>query len=277
MKNTVKTKSPTNLVLGRAGELVNETNIETYELIKDLFAPKGPYRKVLSEFGIGRIPNNIDFLVYKDNKVYADIEKENKALWESCMYKLTKVGESAKLKLNLNPVAIIKGIKGLIKKTYMEIKLLSNLEKTLEKAKISYRSYSESLEQAIKVGYITKENFLVAYENVVFITYLYELLYNFNANDKLEDNCLKKYVRDNDYLLKYDETFGEFIYRHPKGFYVSPDRKRIEINTNIKLIPKSLPECACNTPEKYKAEKVLQCLKNNARLKTNTLVYLVQN
>ncbi len=290
---TVVKKGNAVLVSGRAGELTQFADEKTFALLAEIFGSTGPYRKVLKQFGIGATKNTDNFLVLLDGKVFSDVTKENKALWESCMYKLRVDGNKVELKINLTPTGVLKGFPGFIKKNYVDTKVLANLQKTLTAADEKYRNYCELVAETLKTKNISKSNFLAAYEYVVYITYIFELLFNFNDGAKKAkkidsgsvaentvENQLREYVRQNDYLLKYDDSYIEFAFNPKNGFAVNnlenSNALEAALLNNQKLIPDVIetPQIKCDP--KLLAEKKLQCLKNNMRLKTNILLYYLK-
>lgn len=278
MANTVKRNNKI-YTPGRAGELTETANKQTFELLEKIFAHGGPYRRVLHEFGIGNKRYKGSFLKLIDKKVLADIEAENNALWKSCMHKIIYDGKNVSTKLNLTPLGIIKGLGGFVKKTLKEAMIISKPKKYLAIADKKYNDYCKTVDKAFKNKRISQEEFFTAYENVVYVTYLFELFYKVNLNDNFSNSELREYVRKNDYLLKYDESYAEFTYKPKNGFSLGEkiDKGRLKnLGTKKpKLIPNKIPNCKANVDIKYAAEKKLQCLKNNMRLKTNTLLYFL--
>jgi hypothetical protein len=268
----------TNYVKGRAGELTTKANKETFELLLDIFGHGGPYRNVLNEFGIGDPEYKDDFLVLKDGEVLTDIKKETEALWKPIMCKVKKEGKETKVVVDYSVKNIIEKGPKLLKKVLIDAWTVALIENYLKKAKKRYREYCAFTEKSLKTKKITRKNFLKMYEHVVYVTFLYELVYEYNT-ERIENKCLKTYVKQNDYLLNYDETFDEFKYKNDESFSLG---KRTEKDLfknfdgkSLNLIPSDIPDCICNAPSLINAEKLLQCLKNNMRLKTGCLLFVM--
>lgn len=275
-------KQPT-LVPGRAGEIVDYTDAETFKFVERIFSADGPYRKVLHEFGIGNPKSKDTFLVYKDGRVYSDIVKENKVLWRSCMSKLGYKDGKVELKPDYSPASVIKGLFGFLKKTTKEAAIISNHKRYLSEASEMYKEYSEFVKEAVRAQTVPVDKYLEEYEKTIHITYLYELFFNYNFEKKGDadlNSCIKGYVTQNDYLLRYDPEFAEIKFASKEGFSLkkSPEFEKL-INTPIEeliFIPSEIPDCECNFPALLLVEKKLQCLKNNLRLKAAFLLNFIK-
>jgi hypothetical protein len=275
-----------NYIKGRAGELVSHTNQQTFDLIKEIFGKNGPYRKVLYRFGIGNPFIKEDFIVFKDGMVLTDIDKENSIMWENIMYKLVKKGESAQLVPDFSIGNILVNGTGLIKKVLIDSWIILNVQGYLASAKKRYKKYCDFTKKVLTEKKISRQEFLYQYEHVVYVTYIYELLYEYNkgtqkkkASESQVDECLKEYVKNNDYLLKFDESYSEFKYKNNEGFTLGETEKKLLFEDmgkeELKLIPDEIGPCDCPSPKLLRIEKELQCLKDNMRLKTQNQMFVM--
>lgn len=268
------------LSLGRAGELAIETDAQTFHLISRIFGKEGPYRKVLSEFGIGNPNDEKDFLLYLDGKVYSDIEIENDVLWKHVLAKLVEKNENVELISNIKfPAMLVYGSR-YIKKTMKETKILSDTESFVKEAEEIYKKFSELLVKTIENGSISEEEFLKAYKDVVYVTYIYELVFSYNQETQpfAPDKCLSEYIEKNDYLFKYDKSYVELMYGSDFSLKdrdkVVYELRRVALK-NLKFIPDEIEDILCPAPLHVSYEKKLQCIKNNLRLKTNLLIKFI--
>lgn len=300
------------LILGRAGELLIDADPKTFEIVRKIFGKHGPYRHVLSKFGIGNDKSDKEFLVLLDGKVYSDVQIENEVLWTPCMSRLCVEADKAIIKPAFS-VSNVFYFLGFIKKLYIETMIVAFPEKYLHLCEILYLEFCEQLQIALKSKENTLENFLKYYENVVYVTYIYELLYTYsqslvdiraessrtyggevpegtislptNIRNSLAENkvttdtisCLKLYTQNNDYLLQYNDTYLEIKYRNKNGFSVvgaAELKKKILQDKLSKIIPSELPSVYCNSSKLEKTLVKLQCLKNNLRLKSDLLLTL---
>jgi len=271
------------LVPGRAGEIVDYADEETFKFVEKIFAWDGPYRRVLREFGIGNSSTKDLFLVYKDGRVFSDIEKENTILWQTCMSRLVFEAGKAELKPDYSPRAIIRGLPGFIKKSLKEAAIISEYKRYLSEADKLYKDYSDFELSVVKDQTISAETYLAKYENIIRITYMYELFFNYNLDKRGDvdlNQCIKAYVSQNDYLLRYDPEFAEIKFASKEGFSLQRSLEFDKlINTPVEeliFIPSEIPNCECNFSPLLLVEKKLQCLKNNLRLKAVFLLNFVK-
>lgn len=271
------------LALGRAGELVTTTDPRTYALLSKIFGPHGPYRTVLKGFGLGTDNSEDSFLLYLNGKVYSDIQKENEILWHTCMTELRVKNKEVVLESAFCGRLLKCGIKGYLKKSVHDGLIISFAEKHIHRCAEKYTKYAEILATALKKESISEVEFLEAYKNVVYVTYIYELFYTYNNSVKVvsdDKSCLRTYISQNDYLLKFDEAFFEISGRDGLGFNVNFSAKMLAKYRRLsspKLIPAVLEYPKdCNDPPTLIAESVLQCFKNNMRLKTEILIKLIE-
>ena len=271
-----------NLVLGRAGELATTTNKLTYSLIKKIFEHNSPYRKVLYQFKVGNLNVAQDFVVYKEGKVYSDIDVENKVLWNSCALKLLKTSENS-AEIKYNPLAFLNTFR-FIQKALNDANLVSNFKKTLKTVDSKYSNYCEFVQNSFLYSPdFSIQAFLNAYENVVYVTYLYELFFELNNHKKIVNKPqeISNYVKQNDYLVSNDYSY--FEQNFSTNFYLGHDRE--EIASQNKILSMDLPfipdkvlnfNGLLTKKQQYlAAEAKLQCLKDNMRLKTGALLYLL--
>jgi hypothetical protein len=285
MKNENPASDNVTLVLGRAGELVDYSDPETFELVDAIFAWGGPYRKVLEEFGIGN-PEFVDsFLVYKEGRIYSDIQKENSALWESCLRKLVHEKGKTCLVKDLSLKSLAKGFSGFIKKNVIEAKIIANPKHYLAIADERYESFSDFVYRVVQEKELNSKEFLEHYANVVYVTYLYELFFNYNLSTLDTEAlavkpCVKGYIDRNDYLVKFDTDYAEIKFAPLDGFSLKKTQEyALLLNTpmeQFKFIPSDIPYCECALPLRYLVEKKLQCLKNNLRLKSAFLLNFIK-
>jgi hypothetical protein len=275
-----------NYAKGRAGELVTRANRETFDLIKEIFGKNGPYRRVLYRFGIGNPYIKTDFIVLKEDIVLTDINEENRILWESIMYKLVKNGDQAQLIPDFTVTNFLVNGTGLIKKVLIDAWIILNINGYIFNAKRRYKKYSDFTQKVLEEKKIDRREFLQQYEHVVYVTYLFELLFEYNKSTRKkntgainENECLKEYVKRNDRLLNYDLTYNEFKYKNVEGFSLGETEKNALFdekgNEELNLIPGTLEECDCEVPKLIRYEKELQCLKDNMRLKTQTQLFVM--
>jgi hypothetical protein len=285
MKNDPRVADDVILVPGRAGELVDYSDPETFELVDAIFAWDGPYRKVLLNFGIGNKEFADNFLVYKEGRIYSDIKKENAALWDSCLSKLIHENGRTTLVQDFSPRSLVKGLKGFVKKNIIEAKIIANPKHYLAKADEKYESFSDFVYRVVQEKELDRKEFLEHYANVVYVTYLYELLFNYNSATMDTEAfaakpCMQAYIARNDYLLKFDTDYAEIQFAPLDGFSLKKTLEyKLLLKTpmeHMKFIPSEIPDCECELPTKYLVEKKLQCLKNNLRLKAGFLLNFIK-
>jgi hypothetical protein len=261
--------------LNRVGELVMDVNEPTFQLLKRIFGKDGPYRRVLRKFGFGIMDNPESFLKIIGGRVYSDIDKETKIIWRNVSYKLVESKGEVTFKFSWQ------GLPSLFRyfrKFLTDVYILAHPDKYVYKAISRYGSFSKDQKRLLEKGSITLTEFLELYETVVFVTYLYELFFHFNNSIGILDTVpgLKDYIDENDYLLKLDSSYVEGVYKPSEGFFVQEDVSPKEISLeNLIFIPEVIPPFDGEGSKTKVAEIQLQCLKNNLRAKTNTLLYLL--
>lgn len=272
----------TNLIAGRVGELTHEANFITFSLLKKLFDNAGPYQNVLRRFGVAINPTSDSYLELKDNIVYSNLEKENKILWGKYPVKLVANGSQVKQQLIFNSLFDLPKFVNLLNKTIHESLVIININKYVAEARSKYAHVDALSRQALTTKSLSLTDFLKAYEDIVFVTYLYELLDLFNKNSRFDSPTLREYVQENDYLLKDKPGFVEATLKLDKGFYLDDytnleeKLRNVEAAANLQFIPAEIkPLSLPNISPQLLAEKELQCLKNNLRLKTNVLLFLL--
>jgi hypothetical protein len=267
-----------NYVKGRAGELTVKANKKTFELIKDIFGYRGPYRKVLQKFGIGDTKYKDDFIVLEKGEVLTDIKKETEALWEPLMCRVVKDNKGTKVVVDYSLKNILEKGPKLLKKVLLDAWTVSIIEANLRKANQKYREYCAFTGQSLRTKKISRKKFLKMYEHVVYVTFLYELVYEYNTQ-RVDNECLKTYVKQNDYLLMSDENFDELRLKNSESFSLGEKSKKKLFkeydDKDLNLVPSDIPYCICDAPGTLRAEKFLQCLKNNMRLKTGSLLFVM--
>lgn len=271
---TVNLTNP-NLVTGRVGELIDYANEPTFKVVQKIFGYNGPYRKVLHKFGIGNLKNTKSFLALVEGRIYTDIAVETEVLWKPCSYKLRLI--DAKIVSEFHFYGITSLI-GFLKKSATEVLHIALIDHYLKEVDKIYKNFSEEMEKTFEAKTLTMDKFLTLYESVVFISYLYELIFNYNNHDgyvkKSED--LKKYISINDFILSTKQNYAEFVYKLPQDFVLgTADAHFGEKPPHPQFIPSSIPNYEGREKKEIRAETKLQSIKNNMRLKTNVLLYFL--
>lgn len=264
-----------NLVTGRVGELVDYANEPTFKVVQKIFGYNGPYRKILRTFGIGNLKNTKDFLTLIEGRIYTDIAIETEVLWKPCSYKLRLVDGKVATKFHFYGLI---SLLGFFKKTALEVLHIALIDYHLKEVDRRYRDFSKEVEKVFEEKTLTTAKFLTLYESVVFVSYLYELVFNYNNHNgyvkKTED--LEKFVSMYDFMLSTDQNYAEFIYKLPQDFVLGlADTPPGEKPPHPQFIPSSIPSYEGHEKKEIKAEAKLQCIKNNMRLKTNVLLYFL--
>ena len=128
---------------------------------------------------------------------------------------------------------------------------------------------------------LTLKDFLTIYEDIIRVSYLFELLDSYNTK-KVSTDAVKKYIERNDYLLAGDEKYAELTLKLPNGFYLDDyeglaGKLGYITSGTPEFIPSVIPSLSgtAGISKPKAAEIELQCLKNNLRLKTNILLYFL--
>ncbi|MFZ5424371.1 MAG: PEP-utilizing enzyme [Patescibacteria group bacterium] len=263
-------------VAGRVGELATVANPLTFSLLKLIFDSGGPYNNILLNFGLGTTKEYPSYLKNIYGQVYSDIELENKAIWEASGYRLVVSNNNSVLKFHVKG-NLIKSIKGFLNKTFIEVKILNNIEEYIEEASSQYKDFSDTVESKFKSRELSINDFLDLYESVVYVSYLYELVFSYNNHKKIvpKDAEIQEYVNTNDYLLNDKVRFLE--HEVSSDFYLGEERRYLGQQLNANLIPSTLPDLTLNIAKTVKAEVLFQCYKNNMRLKTGLMLSLLND
>ncbi len=271
MQNTANQK----LIRGRVGDLTDTANPLTFSLIQKIFGFQGPYRKVLSQFGIGDTPNPTDYLILKDGTIYSDIEKENEILWKPTGYKLIQIRNQTQTKVSLLNKYFPSNTLRLAKKTLNDIRIIQNPNDYITRCFRHYQNINSLLEKNQKTAQITPDELLNNYENVIYISYINEVLLSyFKFSPQIYQNqCVIDYLDRYEAILAspdtfYEQTFNQF------GFTLG--ELPISNITNLPLIPDSFPLLISNQSSvNYIITQ--QCIRNNTRLKINALLYFLNS
>lgn len=264
-----------NLVTGRVGELVDYANEPTFKVVQKIFGYNGPYRKVLHTFGIGNLKNTKSFLALIEGRVYTDTAIETEVLWRPCSYKLSLI--NGKVVIGFHFYGLI-SLLGFFKKTVLEVIHITFIDYYLKEVDRRYKNFSEEVEKVFEEKTLTIAKFLTLYESVVFISYLYELLFNYNNHDGYANKSgnLKEYLAKYNFMLSTDQSYAEFIYKLPQDFVLGlADTHLGEKPLHPQFIPSSIPSYEGQEKKEIRAEAKLQCIKNNMRLKTNVILYFL--
>jgi hypothetical protein len=267
-----------NLVAGRAGELTLEANDLTFNLLEHIFGQHGPFRETLKDFGVKVNETSESYLVLLDGKVYTDIKKEERILWGNYPIKLEKVNHEVKavVTFTLNPFKYY----NYVQKSLLDSKLILNSVKTIETCMVKYKYVSEQTVKATESQHLSMESFLSLYKEIAYVSYAYELVEIYNGAKAINARrgnvpswkpAEHDYLYKNDYLLADTSRYIENVLKLPKGFYLDnyPNLRQIfESAQGLDFIPGRIPTIP-NT------EIMLQCLKNNLRLKTNVLLFIL--
>jgi len=266
------------LIAGRAGELTLEANPITFDLLESIFGQYGPFREALKEFGVKVKDTPESYLVLKDGKVFTDIEKEQNILWGNYPIKLEKNNHDveAGVIFSLNPIKYL----NYFQKSISDSKLIINSEKTVEKCLAKYKYVSEQTVKVVQNQFINEKMFLELYKDITYVSYAYEVFEMYNrhqitskkrGNIPTLSQADRKFIQENDYLLADTADFIENILKLPKGFYLDDYTNLTEIferSQGLYFIPGKIDTIP-------NAEVMLQCLKNNLRLKTNVLLFIL--
>ncbi|MFA6981895.1 MAG: hypothetical protein WC243_02650 [Patescibacteria group bacterium] len=266
------------LVAGRAGELTHNANTITFDLLEKIFGCNGPYQNVLRKFGVNIKSNDRSFLVLQDKVVYTDLNEEEKILWR--LYPVMLVEKSGEVIHEFtwkkaNPVTLF----NYARKILFEGLLVANIGSYQEKAHEIYKGVSHEAEEIKDKGCITLERFFEVYEKIIYVSYLYEYLYLYNGGTA-SNVFVKQYIEENDYLIVDNTDFMEFALKLPNGFYLD-DYEDLQASSpssvSYPFIPDEIDRLSVESGlnKLQCAEKELQCLKNNLRLKTNILMYFL--
>jgi len=282
----IKNKDGRIYVSGLENIVVVNSDEKTFELLKAIYSYNGPYRKVLKNFSIGNNKCQDDFIKLIDGKVFSDIDIENRSLWNSCMMAIKLKGDTAVFKLNLNPLGIIKGFKGFINKNLKEINIITHPEDTEKKIFKKYEEFSSKTKRFYLNKNINKVEFLKMYEFVVYIGYVYTIVFEYNYGKGIHKKFMdlfKKYNIENDYMLNERKVF-ESQFRPKESFSLDFNGMTLmDVDEELPWIPDILPidyrlDVEDNDGVKillFKLEKELEVIKNNLRLKTNVLLFLL--
>jgi len=271
MENTLNPK----LVRGRVGDLTDSANPLTFSLIQKIFGFEGPYRKVLSQFGIGNLTNNDDYLTLKDGIVYSDIQKENEILWQPTGYEIKQFNNKTSIIISLLNHYFPQNIIKLLKKTLNEIRVIQNPNEFIDQCFQHYTNINSLLEKKQKATQITPDEFLNNYQNVIYISYINEVLQSyFKISPQIYQNqSVINYVNKHEAMLASPDTYFEQTFSQ-LGFTLGelPSSDII----NLPLIPDSFPRLNCpDKPINYVI--TMQCIRNNTRLKINALLYFLNS
>jgi hypothetical protein len=264
-----------NLVTGRVGELTDYANEATFKVVQRIFGYGGPYRKVLHKFGIGDLNNKKDYLQLKDGRIFCDIDMEAAVLWRPCSYRLRLSDNKVLTEFHYYGLLPLVGF---LRKTVTEVVCIAFIEHYLRKMDGIYLEFAKEVEMVFNKGSLTLEKFLVLYEDVVFTSYLYELLFHYNNSKGFVERSMeaKIYVSANDFMLSEERGYAEFVYKLPQDFVLGVAVTPAPVSTShTKFIPRVIPDYNGREKKEIKAELKLQCIKNNMRLKTNVLLYLL--
>jgi len=271
-------KTTQRLVAGRAGELTHRANAITFDLLEKVFGEKGPYRNVLKRFGVKIRNGGGSFLVLNEGVVYTDLDKEQDMLWGVYPIVLTETsGEISHVFSwkKANPYTLF----NYACKTVTDAILVVNVWNYLKKSRRMYKNISLEVEHICQNKSISLKDFFRIYEEIIYVSYLFEFLFLYNKNTP-SNNLVRHFVEKNDYLVANNTRYLEFELKLPGGFflddYVDLDKK-LEYTSKLDFIPGQInlfPKNSGLTPVQ-KAEKELQCLKDNLRLKTNILLFFL--
>ena len=268
------------LISGRAGELTNKANILTFDLLECVFAREGPYRNTLKRFGIQLKPTFESFLVLENGEVHTDLDKEEEILWNCYPIMLEEHLEQVKQKFSWRKVGLKTSI-NYLRKIIFDSKIIANIDSHLREARKTYTSVSEGVTSLCSKRTITLDEFLKIYEDIISVSYLFEILDSYNVK-KVSNEVTKQYVRQNDYLLASDEKYIELTLKLPNGFYLDDyiglDEQLYAVSdSKLWFVPSIIPSLDKTLEiSKLRATEIeLQCLKNNLRLKTNVLLYFL--
>lgn len=268
------------LVAGRAGELTHHANPITFSLLELIFGYSGPYRNTLKKFGVKVNDINESYLVLKDSIVYTDITKEEKILWGNYPFKLDVKDGRVSSGISISIINPIKAT-NLLMKTIREANIIANLDKYMAIADSLYKNISYKVAEIISSHSIDLKDFLLVYQDTIYITYLYELLDSLNPNlYTKKTDFIKNYIKSNDYLLSSSNEYIENNLKLNNGFYLDDYTNLNEIlqsNNAKEFIPDYLPniELRDNLTKQEAAELKLQCMKNNLRLKSDVLLFFL--
>ncbi len=263
------------LVTGRVGELVDYANDSTYKVVQKIFGYNGPYRKVLHRFGIGTLKITKDFLALIEGRIYTDIATETEVLWKPCSYRLRLINDKVVTEFHFYGLI---SLLGFFKKTATEVLYITFIDKYLKVVDKVYKDFSEEVEKTFDAKTLTLAEFLILYESVVFVSYLYELMFNYNNHGGYvkKSDTLRKYVAQYDFMLSLKQDYAEFVYKLPQDFVLGATDARFgEDPPRLQFIPCSIPNYEGQEKKEIRAEAKLQCIKNNMRLKTNILLYFL--
>ena len=257
------------LVAGRAGELTNSANPITFSLLEYIFGQNGPYRLALKEFGV-KVKNTPDsYLLLKDSQVLTDLDKEQTILWGNypieLLYKDNQVYPLLSWK-KMTPLKIL----NYFNKATAEGLIINNINEYVTKCRQIYKTISEQTVHITQVKELKLKDFGKIYKDIVYVSYLYELISLYNAN-KVEHTKYKEYIHKNDFLMSNDRNYIEFKVKLPNGFYLDdyPNLQSIlEDSQGLTFVPAKVDDLD-------EPEIVLQCLKNNLRLKTDVLMFFL--
>ncbi|MCA9391579.1 hypothetical protein KC614_00050 [candidate division WWE3 bacterium] len=257
-------------VAGRAGEIADYANPLTYSLLEKIFGFNGPYRQVLSEYGVGDEYVNDNYLLNIHGRIYSDMEKENTILWEPSGMKLVIKNGLPRVVTHIFTKQFPKNIKRLMQKTKNEIDIMARPAKYTKVADEHYKKLSEIAEKTYTEKSIELHDFLKAYQHVVHIAYIYELLYQLHPtiNVKLP-MAAKQYVWKQDYLNHVVDGMIEHAF-FQRGYSLG---SLADIRPSATSF---VPDQIADPPETTKnlgPVLKLQVLRNNARLKVQLLLY----
>ncbi len=266
------------LVAGRAGELTLRANSLTFDLLEKLFGKNGPYRNVLQKFGLKINDTSETYLVLKDTVVYTDLTSEREVLWKN--YPIILLSENGQVvqkfsKSRLTFFTLYNYLAKIVKDSLF----ITQIDAYTRNCHAIYKRVSQKTSEIYLKKYLTPQEFLTIYEEIIYVSYVYELVDLYNTQ-KFNTKERKQYIEENDYMLKNDTSYIELIAKLPNGFYLDDYTHLEKIIANIDkplFIPDSIP--GFSKPAAVKttidAEIELQCLKNNLRLKTNVLMYIL--
>ncbi len=273
-------------VSGLENIVVVNSDEKTFELLKAIYSYGGPYRKVVKKFGIGNTKCKEDFIKLIEGRVFSDIDVENKSLWNSCMMAIKVKDDKAVFKINLTPLGIIKGFGGFVNKNLREINIITHPEDIEKKIFRKYEEFRSKTKRFYLDKNINQEEFLKMYEFVVYIGYLYTLVFEYNYGKGIHQKfrgLFKEYNIENDYMLNERKVF-ESQFRPKESFSFDFNGMTFkEVDDELPWISDILPidyrvGVKDNDGGKillFKLEKELEVIKNNLRLETNVLLFLL--
>ncbi|MEZ6255531.1 MAG: PEP-utilizing enzyme [Patescibacteria group bacterium] len=262
-------------VANRVGELTDFANPLTYSLISKIFGYRGPYRKVLSKFGVGNYQDSRDYLVYVYGRIYSDLAVESNIIWEPSMFELTLEGRNVVNSVIPAFRATPKQWAHFTQKFFKELHVFLKPQSFIKQAANAYEEFSATLARTISVGHINTKDFLAQYEHIVFISYLHGLFHQYNNAHKIRTftDELTRYVHESDVLISGTDAYMETKFSHWRFEIGYSAIEKYDFSGA--QIPWHLEFPQVNAPESLKVEAYLQCLRNNLRFKTQVMLYFL--